>query len=812
MTDRHQGGNRGEDRRGGYTGGPRRGGSGGPAGDRGGKRPSGGFSRGGSGSYGGDRRGDDRRGGYRGGKPGAGRDGGFSKGGPSSGRGGYRGGRPSDDRRGGYRDGGAPANRGGFRGDKAGFDRRDDRRDDRFGDRRGGYRDSRSGDRTGGRFDDRKGGFRKDDRKGDFRRDDRKGGFRGDRRDDRFGDRRDDRRGGSGAYGKPGAGRGAGGRPPYKKSGDRPYGDKRQGAFRGPRDDRRAPYAGPRRDDDRRRSDDRRGRGAESFERRDAVEQHDAPRPFSGSVRAASRFGQAVGAPSAKPAEAVWDEKRSFDDAPRRDARDRGGRAHDGERRGGKGAPGRAGRDGDRRGPREGGFRDRRDDGFRSRGFQRTELTKGRAAACAIGRAVRERDAFVTEVTPGIVARFEGISPEDAAFATKIARGVTATLGTLDEFIDRNLRSPDDIEADVRDALRVSAYELVFLGKDAYAAVDQGVELVRSVQPKAAGLANSVLRKMSESAKKFPYGNPDLNLQVLARSQAFPLWLAKRLISEMGLKQATDFMAASNADAPVYVAINAIKAEDAAVIEVFDQAGSLMEPSAEVAGCYRVKDPRVLRRPEVRALFENGSVCVSDESAQAIAALACPEGDVESFLEIGAGRGTKTILMQSDAVRRIGRTIPMVSVDDHAFKTELLAKRAAAYGIQSVRPLTADARTLSEKLPPASFDAVLVDAPCSGVGTLRRHPEIRWRLTPEQIEDMAALEYGLLAEAAAMVKPGGALTYATCTVFAEENDRVVERFLASEAGQGFAVEKTVRTALCATGADAHYAVRLRRAD
>lgn len=659
----------------------------------------------------------------------------------------------------------------------------------------GGPRRGGAGRPAGGRGDGRSsGGFAK---KGGYRKFDGKKPS-GDARTDSRGGRRDGKKpyGDKPSYGagKPSYGGGRdsrdgaprGGARPYKKfdgqrsdrqagnrakSGDRPYGDRRPGGYRGPKDAARGGQRGPKKFDHR---DDRR------FERSDdARPAQTAPeRPAMTSPRASSRFG----APSAP---AVEQEARPVRDEhaqrPRRD--ERGSRD---VRRGS--------RDG-ARGPRS---------------SQPVRLSPGRAAACAIGRIVREREAFVSEVTPTVIAKYEGISPEDAAFATKISRGVTATLGTLDEFIDRNLHSPDDIKADVRDALRVSAYELLFLGKDAYAAVDQGVELVRSVQPKAAALANSVLRKMSSSAKKFPYGNPDLSLQVLARSQAFPLWLAKRLMNEMGLKQATDFMRACNADAPVFIAVNAIKADDAEVAEVFDQAGSLMEPSATVPGCYLVKDARVLRKPEVRALFENGSVCVSDESAQAIAALACPDADVEAFLEIGAGRGTKTILMQNHAVRRFGRSIPMVSVDDHAYKANLLAKRVAAYGIQSVRPLTADARKLSEKLPEASFDAVLVDAPCSGVGTLRRHPEIRWRLSAAQIEEMAAVEYEMLAEAAKMVKPGGMLTYATCTVFEEENSRVVDRFLRTKFGESFEVDETIETTLSATGADAHYAVRMRR--
>ncbi len=465
-------------------------------------------------------------------------------------------------------------------------------------------------------------------------------------------------------------------------------------------------------------------------------------------------------------------------------------------------------------GPRPEGRDHRRSGGRAERGTREHRnpvLSPARQAACAIGREVRERDAFVSEVIPGVLAQFEGISQEDSAFATKLARGVTATLGTLDEFIDRNLNSPSDIQEDVRDALRVSAYELLFLGKADYAAVDQGVELVCWVAPKAGGLANAVLRKMAKSAKAFPFGRPTLSLQVLARSQAFPLWLAKRLMNEMGLEKATAFMRACNADAPVHIALNAIKADEEHVLEVFDQAGSLLTPVDDVPGCYLVGNARVLAKPEVRELFEQGQVLVSDASAQAVAALACPDHDIEAFLEIGSGRGTKTILLQSDAVRSFGRTMPMVSVDDHGFKAEILAKRVKAYGIESVRPVKADGRKLSSLMPVESFDAVLLDAPCSGLGTLRRHPEIRWRLTEDQVSQMAGVELDMLIEAAKMVKPGGALTYATCTVFQEENEQVVQRFLKTKLGESFGIEKTLSPALTPKGPDAHFAVRLRRA-
>ncbi len=442
--------------------------------------------------------------------------------------------------------------------------------------------------------------------------------------------------------------------------------------------------------------------------------------------------------------------------------------------------------------------------------FRHSKLSPARIAACTIGREVRERDAFVSEVIPGVLAQMDGISQEDSAFATKIARGVTATVGTLDEFIDRNLNSPDDIQADVRDALRVSAYELLFLDKADYAAVDQGVELVCSIAPRAGALANAVLRKMAKSAKSFPFGRPTLSLAVLARSQAFPLWLAKRLMNEMGLEKATAFMRACNTDAPVYIAVNALKAQDGDIIEAFDQAGSLLTPVEDVPSCYLVHNARVIAKPEIRALFERGEVLVSDASAQAIAALACPDHDVDAFLEIGSGRGTKTILLQSNAVRSFGRAIPMVSVDNHGFKTDLLSKRVQTYGIETVRPIKADGSKLSQIMPEARFDAVLLDAPCSGVGTLRRHPEIRWRLTESQVSEMASTQLDLLLEAAKMVKPSGALTYATCTVFKEENEQVVERFLKTKLGESFELEKEISPTLTEKGPDAHFAAKFKR--
>lgn len=651
-----------------------------------------------------------------------------------------------DDNRGGYK-GGKP--QGGYKGRGDRDDRGEGRKFDR--DNRGPKRDFKR--------DDNRGGYKKHDGERKFDRDGGRGGYKGARDFDRK--PRGDRRDGDRDFKKDG----------YKKDFSRDERKFEQGERKFDRDGR-----GPKRersfDGDRR--DDRR------FDKRDGGK-------FEG--RGGRRFDD-------RPKKRFDDDKRGFkprrdddrldaqvdDDAPRSEYRE--------HRRKGEGYRGTGG-------------------GYRKPKGQ-VHVTPARQAACAIGRVVRERNAYVAEVTPAVLAKFQGISPEDAAFATKIARGVTATVGTLDEFINRNMKTPNDIDEVVRDAMRVSAYELLFLDKPAYVVVDQGVELVCSVAPKAGGLANAVLRRMSESAKTFPFGNPNLSLQVLARSQAFPMWLAKRLMNEMTLPKATAFMHACNTDAPVFIAVNSVKGDFEQIEEAFDQAGSLLEASEDVQGCYRVKEARSLRSADVRALFEAGELLVSDEGAQTVAQLAMPAEEPASFLEIGSGRGTKTILLQSAAHRAFGHCVPMTSVDDHEFKGKILGERCAAYGIDTVEPLTADARTLSQKLPEASFDAVLLDAPCSGVGTLRRHPEIRWRLKPEDITSMASINLDLLIEATKMVKPGGVITYATCTVFPEENEQVVERFLKTKFGEQFEIEEQVQTTLTTNGPDAHYAVRLRR--
>ncbi len=470
-------------------------------------------------------------------------------------------------------------------------------------------------------------------------------------------------------------------------------------------------------------------------------------------------------------------------------------------------------------------------------------VTPARIAAYETCKTIRVRKAFAQDLIAKRIDSSDLIA-SDKAFATKLVLGVVSTSGTLDEIIDASLRSPSDINPDVRDALRVSTYEMFYLNKSDHAAVDQGVEQVRYDAPRAAGLATAGLRKVLRSRAAVPLGDPASNVAARARFYAFPLWLTQLLDTTLGIDAASAFMEASNEDAPIFVAVNACKASsDEEVLEVFRRNKAELSPvplgHSTVPGCYRLSDGKALEKGAVKRLLNDGKLLVSDAAAQAVAyqlvdAL-LQQNDVVSpvpaspadgpsatpkhtdsnnplrILEIGAGRATKTILMQSAAARHGVAPLQITAVDNLAFKTSILEERVQRYGAMPVRALCADATDLDATLGNDQFDLVFIDAPCSGLGTLRRHVDIRWRLQEADITSLARTGLAMLLSAAKHVRPGGMLVYATCTVTSIENQGVVKAFLASNAGAEFSIGTRsgisgFNTCLTPGSSDAHFAV------
>lgn len=409
-----------------------------------------------------------------------------------------------------------------------------------------------------------------------------------------------------------------------------------------------------------------------------------------------------------------------------------------------------------------------------------TKLSASRRAALSTLLVARERSAYVRDLLNSKAGQqgLEGLSDEDRAFATRLALGVASTWGTLDEVIDRFVTRPESLQPDVREALRIATFELLFLRKSPHAAVSQGVELVKTRAKSAAGLANAVLRRVSESAEEF-----------MAESDAhrfgLPAWLFERFVQDVGAQHAADLGAAGLDQAPTYIATVPMWVTDRRADQLLAMAGIVARPAGAVPGSWRAQDARVVASSELLT-GEEAQIVVADYGAQLVACLASPEPG-ERVLEVGSGRGTKSVLMAGHAHRR-GGVARIWALDLHESKAAPAAERLRRARVEGVTQVTGDARRLGAiaGLPP-HFDRILVDAPCSGTGTLRRHPEIAWSLEPRDVTSCARTQLDMLVSCGERLASGGVMTYATCSVLAEENEGVVEAFLANEVGAQFEV-------------------------
>ena len=409
--------------------------------------------------------------------------------------------------------------------------------------------------------------------------------------------------------------------------------------------------------------------------------------------------------------------------------------------------------------------------------------------------------------------------------------GVTAAEGELDRVLNAHLRRGGKLEPRVRDALRLAAFDLLYLGARADVGVSQGVELVRGVAPRAAGLANAVLHRvaredvtaLADARSRVEAGTFDVS--DLAHVGALPEWLCARAMESMGAEAAAAWAMGALEPVGAWVAANRARhtADEAEVL--LAHAGC--EPAAgPLPGSFLLGAPA---RLAPSGLVESVDVLPCDIAAQEVA-LSCAPAPGERVLEVGQGRGTKTVLLEGAAMAA-GGPCEIVAVESDERRSDRAAARIEAAGIADhVCCVCCDGRALDDSLGSGdalgsgdvcgsgdalgsddtigSFDLVFIDAPCTGTGTLARHPEIAWSLAEDAPETLATLQGELLAAAASRVAPGGRLVYATCSVLAEEDESVVEAFLSSPAGADFELERSERTSL--PGADAHFHAHLVR--
>ena len=391
------------------------------------------------------------------------------------------------------------------------------------------------------------------------------------------------------------------------------------------------------------------------------------------------------------------------------------------------------------------------------------------------------------------------------SLATRLVLGVNVASGELDRRIDSFASRPGSIQPRVRDALRVAAFEVLYLETPPQVSVSQGVELVRGVQPRAAGMANAVLRRIlscrlevDEARERVgavaKSGAGQASSADLSMVSGYPRWLCERFLSELGVVDACALCAAALEPAPVYVARGRRAADPARLEYRLAKLSAEPEPTGLPASWKLASGARLGKS----GLVASADIAVADLSAQVVCRVAAPaQGRV---LEVGQGRATKSLLL-ARAMDEMSATPAVCGCELVGSKVRLARSRMETAGLSSQVSCTEfDATRLADDDVPEAlsgeFSSVLVDAPCSGTGTMRRHPEIPWALEegsldPARADGLPALQLSMLSAAASRVARGGSLVYATCSVLRCENEDVVSAFLGSEAGRWFRLESVL---------------------
>lgn len=428
-------------------------------------------------------------------------------------------------------------------------------------------------------------------------------------------------------------------------------------------------------------------------------------------------------------------------------------------------------------------------------------VSPARSAAFKILREV-EAGAFSSIL---LVTEEPKLKPADRALTHELVLGVLRWQLWLDKLIEHfTKRSIETLDLPVRLALRLGLYQLRFLTRiPASAAVNESVNLVRSAKvSSAAAFVNAVLRRAIREAEFDPAAEIADPVEKLAVETSHPVWLIERWTRSFGFEETERFARANNLVPPT--AFRLVDRDQSPIVksEIVDRltaAGGIVAPSEVAEDAWRVSGASAL----VRELAVEGKIYLQDEASQLVAQTVGLKAG-ESALDLCAAPGGKTTLMAQQA----DDSALIVAADISERRLETVIKINALQNLRSIKSLLLDA---AQELPfeNSVFDRILVDAPCSGTGTLRRNPEIRWRISERDISELAAQQKLFLHHAARVLKPGGRLVYSTCSVEPDENEAVIAAFL--ESHTHFQQINTIRTWPHREGTDGFFLASFRLA-
>jgi len=396
-----------------------------------------------------------------------------------------------------------------------------------------------------------------------------------------------------------------------------------------------------------------------------------------------------------------------------------------------------------------------------------------RETALQVLLAVESQGAYANLALRSLLDR-ENAKRLDRAFATELVYGTLRSLNSLDWVLDQFLKKPLVKQTPVvRNVLRLGLYQILYMDRvPDSAACNESANLARRYEnPGAVKFVNGVLRNVTRKKGDINFPDPNQDaVKYISLKYSHPQWIVQRWVEMYGLDEATEICKANNNSAPTTVRTNTLKVTREELTNLLKAEGLDVTPT--------ILAPEGLMLENVHGLgqlkaFKDGLMQVQDESSMLVGHALAPEPGTK-VLDMASAPGGKT----THLAQLMGDKGEITACDIHAHKLKLVKDNCRRLGITIVNSHWGDARNLSDNFANWA-DYVLLDAPCSGLGVLRRRPDARWRKDEGQIKEIAVLQKELLEEAGKCLKPGGVMVYSTCTITHEENTDLVKGFLAS---------------------------------
>lgn len=367
------------------------------------------------------------------------------------------------------------------------------------------------------------------------------------------------------------------------------------------------------------------------------------------------------------------------------------------------------------------------------------------------------------------------LSDVDARLLTEIVYGTVQRRNTIDyylaQFVTRGLAR---LKPWVLNLLRLSFYQIYYLDRiPAHAIVNEAVMIARRKgkgNKGITGLINGVLRTIIRSKDQLVLPSDLQIVERIALTHSYPEWLITRWLAQFGEPLTEDICAANNKPPHISARVNLMKMSREHCVQQLhaqqiDAVPSPLAPSGVI-----IKDAE---HAAIRTLFDEGILSIQDESSMVVAHIVDPQPGMK-VLDCCAAPGGKTVHM----AEMMNDTGEVWANDIHTHKQNLIEQQAERLGLNSIRTTLGDAMHIDRALEGQQFDRILVDAPCSGLGVIRRKPDLKWQKQQEEIAQLPVIQLGILTAAARLLQHDGVLVYSTCTLLPEENEQVVTAFLA----------------------------------